>query len=375
LRITVPLHNEIDISVVVPIYNSKKYLKECIDSLLQQKNISMEIICVDDSSTDDSLSMIREYARENNCIRIIELEDNHGQAYARNVGLSNALGKYVFFMDSDDYISDSDALSKLLTIANRVNTDCLIFDAKRQYESIEQRNKFKDHVNITENIDGGSYIGIDFFTLLVNNGKSIVTVWRQFWNRQFLLDSGVSFRIDTSPHEDLIFWLESMLVSRIYYLKESFYTYRVREDSSSMRKYNKRRLLAHYNCIFYTRKVIESLELENKYLCILKVWISDIIRILDENYISVIQNGEDINDIYFDDSIRYIDYHMILMRKYPYLNRIFTPVEYKNLCIAEKIIIYGAGKAGRNIYNMLQDFGLKNIDFEEGLTDLTVLKQ
>ena len=96
------------VSFIVPVYNVKSYLCDCLDSLVNQTLHEIEIICVDDGSTDGTLAIIREYAEKDKRITVIELTSNAFPGGARNNGLGIARGKYVWFVDSDDYI-DTDA--------------------------------------------------------------------------------------------------------------------------------------------------------------------------------------------------------------------------------------------------------------------------
>ena len=92
------------VSVVLPVYNVENYLKECLDSLVEQTYKDIEIICVDDGSSDSSLKILKEYAVIDNRIIVLE-QKNQGAAVARNFGLSVATGEYVSFLDSDDVFS------------------------------------------------------------------------------------------------------------------------------------------------------------------------------------------------------------------------------------------------------------------------------
>ncbi|MCR5753326.1 MAG: glycosyltransferase [Acetatifactor sp.] len=92
------------ISIIVPVYNVEKYLKRCVESLINQTYRELEIILVDDGSKDDSGSICEEYARKDNRIRVIH-QRNGGLSCARNTGIENATGEYLLFVDSDDYIS------------------------------------------------------------------------------------------------------------------------------------------------------------------------------------------------------------------------------------------------------------------------------
>ena len=94
-----------DISIIVPVFNTSRYIKDCLDSLLSQSHINLEIICIDDGSYDNSFTILKEYAEKDARIRIYSFEENVGVATCRNFGLSKANGEYISFVDSDDWIA------------------------------------------------------------------------------------------------------------------------------------------------------------------------------------------------------------------------------------------------------------------------------
>ena len=114
-----------EISIIIPVYNTSKYLPECLDSILNQSFSDFEVICVNDGSTDDSLDVLRDYESRDGRIKIIT-QKNRGAAAARNTGLENVSGNYVLFVDSDDYLSP-DALEKLYDLAIKESLDLIIF--------------------------------------------------------------------------------------------------------------------------------------------------------------------------------------------------------------------------------------------------------
>ena len=103
----------VKVSVIIPVYNVEKYLGECLESIIDQSLEDIEIVCVNDGSTDNSLSILESYAELDNRIKIIS-QENHGLAAARNTGLKNINGDYVYFIDSDDFLE----LSALLMSRN-----------------------------------------------------------------------------------------------------------------------------------------------------------------------------------------------------------------------------------------------------------------
>lgn len=116
--------NQIDISIIIPIYNVEKYLTVCIDSLKNQGGLRMEIILVNDGSTDLSGEIADEYAKKEGRIKVIH-QENGGASAARNVGLDIATGEYIAFLDSDDWIKD-ESLSLLYDEAVKHHADVVM---------------------------------------------------------------------------------------------------------------------------------------------------------------------------------------------------------------------------------------------------------
>ena len=125
------------ISVIVPIYNVEKYINRCIDSIIEQTYTNLEIILVDDGSTDNSGSICDEYAKKDNRIKVIHKE-NGGVSSARNVGLDTAIGQYITFVDSDDYI-EKKYCEILLKTLKKQKADCVACGYNRIYKNKEEK--------------------------------------------------------------------------------------------------------------------------------------------------------------------------------------------------------------------------------------------
>ena len=130
------------ISVVVPVYNTSKYLRKCLDSLVNQTFKDIEIICVNDGSTDSSLSILQEYKAKYNSIKIIS-QENQGLSSARNTGIEAACGEYIVFVDSDDWV-DLDYFEKLYKRAKNCDADISLGDFIR-------KGKFKHKIRLKLN--------------------------------------------------------------------------------------------------------------------------------------------------------------------------------------------------------------------------------
>lgn len=172
-------------SVIVPIYNTSKYLDKCLNSILSQTNQDYEILCVNDGSTDNSLEILKKY---NDDIKIIN-QENQGLSMARNNGVKKAKGKYILFVDSDDYLEKD--LLRQLDIVTKNNPDLVRFGVNEVVgESITpfRAPKF-NNVN-----------GIEAFKIITTN-KYVEPAWLYLFNREFYIKNDFSFKSGVY-HED-----------------------------------------------------------------------------------------------------------------------------------------------------------------------------
>lgn len=118
------------ISILVAVYNAAEYLRDCLDSLLAQTFYNLEVICVDDASTDNSWATLQDYAARDNRITAMRMDTNRGQAVARNIALKHSTGDYVTCLDADDWMAP-DALEKVMDVFSRhSSTDCVLFNVR-----------------------------------------------------------------------------------------------------------------------------------------------------------------------------------------------------------------------------------------------------
>ncbi len=115
-----------DVTVVIPVYNSEAWLDDCISSVLAQTGVTLEVICINDGSTDDSRAVLQRFADEDSRVSIID-QPNQGQSVGRNAGLDSAAGRYLIYLDSDDFWPE-DTLAGLVRQADEQNLDVLMFD-------------------------------------------------------------------------------------------------------------------------------------------------------------------------------------------------------------------------------------------------------
>lgn len=118
------------VTILTAVYNAQDTLRKCLDSLIAQTLHDIQIVCIDDASADGSLAILRQYERQDSRVTVLPLDENHGQAYARNQGLAVADGEYITMLDSDDWLS-ADALEQAVaTFESHPQTGCVLFDVR-----------------------------------------------------------------------------------------------------------------------------------------------------------------------------------------------------------------------------------------------------
>ena len=133
------------ISVIVPVYNAERYIRQCLDSILTQDFADFELMIVDDGSTDSSLELCKDYSEKDSRIRLFHKE-NAGPSSARNFALTRANGEYLLFLDSDDYWLDNSCLGRLYQIALDNNLDIV----RGELKQVDEKG---DDFGITSNLD------------------------------------------------------------------------------------------------------------------------------------------------------------------------------------------------------------------------------
>lgn len=231
------------ISIIIPVYNTSTFLKECIDSIINQTFKDIEIICVNDGSSDKSLDILKDYLDKDISFKIVTYQDNKGLSYARNVGIKQANGEYIYTIDSDDFL-ELNGLKLLYNKAKEYDLDTLFFDAKNTYENQEVYDKYAhtyEGLYIRKHNYEDVYRGVDILERFIKNGKYLVNVPFQFIKRSFFIENEL-WLINGIVHEDNIYTFKSMLkAKRVSHISEVIYNRRFRDDSimtSNVKFYN-----------------------------------------------------------------------------------------------------------------------------------------
>lgn len=228
------------ISVIIPVYNVEQYLSRCVDSVLNQTLKDIEIVLVDDGSPDNSPEICDNYKKTDERVKVVH-KKNGGLASARNAGLSVASGKYIFFLDSDDWL-ESDGLQTLYDTAEKFNVDLVKYrairtgwpglpqDAPCMVEPIrELRDGYYDRDQIIKEI----YPRL-FATSQLTMG-AVVGAWGALYNFKFLKDNKLKFYENVKFSEDLIFSANVMKHAKSFYFidKAGVYHYFYNDTSIS----------------------------------------------------------------------------------------------------------------------------------------------
>lgn len=235
------------ISIIVPVYNVEKYLPICMDSLINQTFGDIEIIAVNDGSTDSSPEVLCRYAARDGRVRVIH-KANEGVSIARNTAIQYSAGEYLMFVDGDDWI-DADTCEKTVGIARQLDCDVVMWSYVREFGTHSAPKKiFQDNIVFAEKGSTGNLHrrfmgGIANELARPENLDALCTIWGKLYRSSLIKDNGILFedirRIGT--YEDGLFNLYLFkYVNKAVFLNSFFYHYRKDRDGSITTQYKPR---------------------------------------------------------------------------------------------------------------------------------------
>lgn len=224
------------VSVIVPVYNAEKYLPQCLDSLLKQTYTNIEVILIDDGSTDKSLAICQSYANKDNRIMIHSIE-NSGVSTARNLGIDCATGEYITFVDSDDW-AEPNMLECVVNNIEQTESDLVIWSYFKNYYNNEIKLSL---------LPGGDQVFEEDKDILylktiygrysegeVTEGVSVGTTWCKLYRTDFIKERGLKFNPSLTRAQDTIFSIYAFsYAKRISYFDENLYHYRISNSSTT----------------------------------------------------------------------------------------------------------------------------------------------
>jgi len=221
-----------EVSVIVPVYKVEPYLRQCVDSVLAQTFTDFELILVDDGSPDNCGAICDEYAEKDCHVKVIHKE-NGGQGRARNIGMDQATGKYIIFLDSDDYWLP-ETLEILHSEAERNQTQVLAFGAIPFWDGMEEP---ESHLTYSHTVQNGIVkSGAESLKTALDAKEYYSVPWGRFFLLDYVRDMGLHFD-EGIIHEDAKFsFLSYLFADRVECINAQFYQYRIRPDSTMRSK-------------------------------------------------------------------------------------------------------------------------------------------
>ena len=366
----------VKVSILVPVYNVEKYLIQCMESLVNQTLKEIEIICIDDGSTDKSSSILDEYAKNYSSVKVIH-KNNTGYGHSMNVGMKMASGEYIGIVESDDFI-DVNMFENLYRVAKQNDVSIV-------------RSSFYRNAN---GIDKYERIGIKDFNVVFDPVADNIDfvcsfpIWSCVYKNEFLHENGIWFNeTPGASYQDLGFCFKTFSCTKgIIFLKDAFYHYRVDNEESSMHSLAKVfcvcdefeeiwRFLSQRNVLNETYKyripeyqyahyISNYDRMSNKYK-------ESFIKRMIEDF-SELEKKDLLRREYWVDEYAWLQARMMIENpeKMMYQNKIriqnrcmYNAAFHMMLHESEKIFIYGAGKVGHDVARYLLKKNIKPAGF------------
>jgi len=292
----------VKVSVIVPVYNMERYLNLCLSSLVHQTFNDYEVIIINDGSTDTSLDIIKNYQKEYpNLIRFFSFE-NQGISKSRNYGIKVSRGKYIAFIDSDDYV-DITFLEDMYNKIKKTDADICVCD----YYTINEKNE------VVEN-------KLDSFgeDSILKNPQLLWKINSAPWNKLFKKNLFKNFKYDNIKYEDLLLISKLLCESnKIVKLDKCLNYYRIRENSETTvldrRVFDILKILDDLNNYFKKKDLFDKYYNEIEYFNIYRVTM----YIIQQKY----QKDKDVKNKFIEDSYSYLDINFINWRKNIYYKK------------------------------------------------------
>lgn len=249
--------SDVKVSVIVPVYNTEKYLDECLESLENQTLKEMEVICVNDGSKDNSLEILQNHAKKDSRIKIIN-QENAGVCAARNNGLKAAKGDFVIFCDSDDLIPTY-AYEKAYEDAIRYKVDVVALKMMTFVEGKEtvDINSFKydpSKVKVCSRQENQN----PFYYMVENSGYVVTKLFK----RSFLMKYNITFKEGVTNYEDALFnFMAFPRVTEMVQDDNIFYCYRTCRPNSAATVFNVKRVLG--STMIVTKELLDNISIFN----------------------------------------------------------------------------------------------------------------
>lgn len=229
------------ISVIIPIYNVEKYLARCLDSIVNQTHKDMEIILVNDGSKDNSLDICKYYQKKDPRIIVIN-KINEGVSVARNIGINVATGKYIAFVDADDWIKPH-MYENMLNTIEKYKCNIAFCNYIKDRKNIKTYKRLKVNKDVLGKLDIINELianMVGWEDIFPKYNYVMGCIWRSIYNRDFLNKFNLRFTPGITIMEDLVFNIQSLIYCDKVCINHGFYYHYMQNKTSSLHTYNEK---------------------------------------------------------------------------------------------------------------------------------------
>ena len=335
------------VTIIIPIYNVENYVTDCINSVKEQTYKNLQVICVDDCSTDNSYDVVKDLIANDSRFSLFRNDENRGLSYSRNVGMKSAKGEYILFLDPDDWL-EKDTINFLMEHATKKCFDVVLFGfQKRDCESNDVIG------SVTHSSCKEFVTGLDCLEYVYRNKEVNVSACCKFWKKDFLTEHDLQF-YEGIVYEDTLFFINTMCCAKnVYMTSETLYNYRIRSDS-----------ISHAEGLYKINQIKSYIVIYAELLYLLKKYahenrvtgiICSRLDLFANKVTNIISMCGNMPDVKFDNVYYQRLYDMLSFfppSSYIYIRRIKSGDKVRWL--EKNIYIYGAGKIAKEVIAELE---------------------
>ncbi len=250
------------VTVIIPAYNVEKYIGQCLDSVLNQSYDNLEVVIINDASTDSTLEIIQDYINRDNRISLINYTTNKGNGFGRNDAIVKSTGEYILFVDSDDTI-EKNTVETLLSQAKADNSDVVLYGHRQiamKHRKVQSCIEFIPDQNLTDLEKDDLYV-----RFLLQKSGLFIQPWKYFVKRSLLIDCKIGFDESGIYYEDIIYSSKLLYhIDKLSVVGLPLYNYFTRKGSIT-KTWTRKTIESRFSAIISVREFLKQAKVFNQY--------------------------------------------------------------------------------------------------------------